>query len=240
MNCRQILGRFVTFYPGAKADFQVAIRIRDLDTNRVIDYRLLENVSEGDLLGSVRFVNKLPVVIPQYVGAEQSAVERFVVPLDRGHIYRIELFAAARSTSGPLANPGATSLARVDLLDQVPDIGSYMPGVQLVSFSIEVANDQADEVLLLKSAIESLQRSIATLSEQHSDLVEDLNSQIEDLLNTIANLQTDVALLEDQQSQLKDPRKHPYGQTLPAAPERNALNVSTANGVATLRVESGR
>lgn len=207
----KVLGRLITFYPGGNAIFQASARITDLTENRIVDYRLLENNSEGELLGSVKFVKKFPVVVPQVTNAEVTPTENFVIQLRKGHTYRFELFAAAKATSGYVANPGATTFARIDFRENFADIGNYSPGVELVNFSIDVATDQSEELQLLKATVESLQQSLSTLSDQLVQQGEDFQEQLEYVNNSLASQREDIILLQetqnlviDEQNQLAD------------------------------------
>lgn len=209
----KILGRISTFYPGSKAVFQVAARITDLDENRIIDYRLLENQSVGNLLGSFKIIAKLPVVVPQTSTSELAPVQNFVLNLRRGHTYRFELFAAARATTGYVANPGSSTLARVDFLENNVEFPGYSPGVEITDFSLDVATDSSAEIEQLKAAVESLQQSLSTLSDQVTEQDASHREQLEEINNLIAGQREDIILLQNEQA-LTDQRQDTLEQKI--------------------------
>jgi uncharacterized coiled-coil protein SlyX len=198
------LGRLSTFSPASSTNLGVSARIRDQVENRDVDFRVIENTSVGNLLGSFRVIAKVPVPVPEVESSEGITIETFVVQLRRDRTYRFELFAGSRSTSG--VPPGPSPLppvARADFLDNFPNIANLntTPGVELLDFSIDVAADQSTEVAALKLAVESLQQSLALLSNQILDLDESLRLQITDLENSLVNQNENITSLQDGQTQ---------------------------------------
>jgi hypothetical protein len=164
---RQV-GRMTTFWPGSTSTIGVSARIRDVADNRDIDFRVIEDTTVGNLLGSFKTIAKVPIPIPDVQGMSLAKVETFVIPVRKGRVYRFELFAAAKSTTGLTASPGP--VASANFQDPVDLQGHFEhAGVELVDFSMDVPPDPTDvqaELSELKRMVESLRDSVATLNVQ--------------------------------------------------------------------------
>jgi hypothetical protein len=182
----------------------VSALIRDTVEGRNIDYRLIDNISVGNLLGNWQVVAKVPVPIPDFDSAELAAIETFVVQLRPGRTYRFELYAAARSTSGwtgGVVGPWATA----NFYDPIVEIGlNGTPGIELVDFAIDVSSDQSQQIEELRETISSLQRSLSLLSMQFEEIDPTLSTRVEVLEDNDAMARERIDTLEASYDQLAD------------------------------------
>jgi hypothetical protein len=117
-------------------------------------------------------------------------------------VYRFELFAAARSTTGYLTSPISVVFATANFSNPIIDIGlNDEPGIELVDFSIDVALDPAslsDEVAELKRLLESLREGLVSVGARVDEmnleeLLTDVNDQLAEQDDLIAALRLDMA-----------------------------------------------
>lgn len=199
------VGRITTFWPGSTVSFGVSARIRDLAENRAIDFRVIEDVTEGNLLGAFKTIAKVPIPIPEIEQMSLADIETFVIQVRRGRVYRFELFAGARATTGLTASPGP--VARANFYDPVDLLGHFEhAGIELAEFTLDVASDPGDaqaEIAELRQMVESLREAVASLGTQLeavgpnlgvliSDLNEKLAEQDERHRQAVEQLRTDL------------------------------------------------
>lgn len=192
------VGRITTFMPSSTSALGVSARIRDLQDSREIDYRVIEDTSVGNLFGSFKVIAKIPVPIPEISQTERADVETFVIQLRGGRTYRFELFAAARSISGLQLNPVTTPFATANFLDPLVDIGlDDSPGIELLDFSIDVAEDPGQQIEALALTVDSLQQAVADLAAKVDSLDPSLGARMLDLEDLVSENGELIADLED-------------------------------------------
>jgi hypothetical protein len=201
------VGRMTTLWPGSTSTIGVSARIRDVAENRDIDFRVIEDTTVGNLLGNFKTIAKVPVPIPEVEEMSLAKVETFVIQVRKGRVYRFELFAAAKSTTGLTLSPGP--IARANFHDPVDLLGRFEDaGIELAEFTMDVALDPPDtgvqeELAELRRMIESLRQAVASLGAQLeavgpnvdvllSDLSDKLGEQDERHAQAVEQLRVDV------------------------------------------------
>lgn len=184
------VGRITTFSPGSTSTFAVSARIRDVAENRDIDYRVIDDTSVGSLLGSWKMVGKVPAPVPEIDQLSLAKVETFVIQVRKGRLYRFELFAAARSTTGLHGAPvSIADFAKVNFFDPVAEFAlAGAPGIELAGFKMDVGlnpTDVAAEVSELKRMVESLREAVATLGAQLEAVGPNMEVIVSDLQNKL-------------------------------------------------------
>jgi hypothetical protein len=186
------VGRISTFWPGSTSSFGVSARIRDLAENRDIDFRVIEDTTVGNLLGNVKTIAKVPVPVPEIEALSLADVETFVISVRKGRVYRFELFAAAKSTTGLSTAPVVFAFA--NLYDPVPVdlVGNFRTaGIELAEFKMDVAVNSTDadvqqELSDLRRMVESLREAVASVSAQLEAVGPSMDALVSDLHEKLA------------------------------------------------------
>lgn len=195
------LGRIRTFLPGTKASFKLDVLIRDLKTEEAVAFTTLENATSGDdLLGGFTTIGKIPVPVPQIESAGQSEVKAFVVQLRRGRTYSFEVVATAKASHSKVL---ALTEAGSNFFDSF-QIGDAQDGVEIVSFSIDVATDTSQDISSLKIQVDSLQQTVGKLGDQISINEEEFDSRLSASATEIDGLNERIASLEENLIELRE------------------------------------
>jgi hypothetical protein len=186
------VGLMSTFWPGSTSSFGVSARFRDLTENRDIDFRVIEDTTVGNLLGNVKTIAKVPVPVPEIEALSLADVETFVISVRKGRVYRFELFAAAKSTTGLSTAPVVFAFA--NLYDPVPVdlVGNFRTaGIELAEFKMDVAVNSTDadvqqELSDLRRMVESLREAVASVSAQLEAVGPSMDALVSDLHEKLA------------------------------------------------------
>jgi hypothetical protein len=196
-----LAGGVTAFGIGAKATFQATGSLLDTETNKLVQFVELTNMSAS--LGSIKSIAGVPVPLPDFETASVTKPVTFVALLKRGKIYRFQLSAGATAITGVLQGAARADFWQMEL----PLIPRCF--VMLRNLTIQIASDPAGD---LQKSVSSLEQTVASLQQQLGALTDQIST-------VVGNTQEDVEALGDSISKIPEGPAGPKGPEGPTGPE---------------------